>query len=378
MQIPEPYFFAVSSYTMLLISIISFVVIIQTIQTAEITASPSAQRFQFYFLVSLIGFTFAMFRDVSGLPVNLSNSGVFYQFCSLLLYLTISDISLKSFKAYSLYILHIIGAALVVVFASLDYILLHLSVYALIIYPLILFHSVRFAKSEKNFGFHFISVAVCLVLVSAFISILTTDSTQTETGYILLTSSATIGYVLVGIGYLAVLIVRQQNCLKQLATKDPLTGLLNRRGMDLEIRTILASVKRDHTNLSIVTVDLDYFKKINDQYGHDAGDQVLIQFAQLIMLSARETDICCRLGGEEFVLVLPDTDADKALLVAERIRRLVEITDFVHDAHQFNVTASFGVVTDNTDRDIDSFLKDADKALYSAKADGRNCIRQAY
>lgn len=159
--------------------------------------------------------------------------------------------------------------------------------------------------------------------------------------------------------------------------QDPLTRLANRRYFDEWTHKLCSQARRYNETLSLLCCDLDYFKKINDQYGHDVGDAVLKHVANILSGVLRESDIAARFGGEEFVVVLPHTDIFGAFQVAERIR-----TKFADQMTEFNglfvyFTASFGVAQITTDElkqpdGIHLTLKRADKALYRSKQDGRN------
>ncbi len=153
---------------------------------------------------------------------------------------------------------------------------------------------------------------------------------------------------------------------------DPLTELANRRFFQGRLSAALASAKRHETPLSLVMADLDHFKRINDTWGHAAGDTILKGFADILQSTCRMEDLAARFGGEEFIVMLTQTDRDGAVEYAERVRREME-------AHQFpeieqRVTASLGVSQLKTDEDAESVIKRADDALYRAKADGRNQV----
>ncbi|MGY0614985.1 sensor domain-containing diguanylate cyclase [Vibrio sp. FJH11] len=147
---------------------------------------------------------------------------------------------------------------------------------------------------------------------------------------------------------------------------DSMTGLLNRRGLDKAV----ASLREQNTPFSVLALDVDYFKKVNDTFGHDAGDALLKSVATLIQDQAREGDAVCRAGGEEFIVFLTQTDLDQALVVAERVRKSIESHEFLTVG---NVTISVGVSHwDGTNEPINAVLKSADDALYQAKHNGRN------
>ena len=164
--------------------------------------------------------------------------------------------------------------------------------------------------------------------------------------------------------------------LRELATIDPLTGALNRRAFMEVAERELAMAARNAHPLTVLLMDIDYFKRVNDSYGHRAGDTVLRHFSARVADLLRKGDVLVRYGGEEFCLLLPHTDADGALTLAERIRSMVEINIAVHDSTLIPVTVSIGVSTLVPDAagDILKLLDRADAALYRATARGRNCV----
>ena len=165
---------------------------------------------------------------------------------------------------------------------------------------------------------------------------------------------------------------------EQMAIVDTLTGLYNRRHFyDLGEREI-ERYKRYHSPLSLIMLDLDHFKKVNDQYGHQVGDYVLQELAKIFANSLRKMDIPGRLGGEEFVILLPETNLDQGMLVAERLRQKIETKEFVIEGHKIHITASMGLVSLSDDESsLQMLISGADKVMYQAKAAGRNKVLAA-
>jgi two-component system cell cycle response regulator len=162
-----------------------------------------------------------------------------------------------------------------------------------------------------------------------------------------------------------------------LAVRYILTGLHNRRYLDTNIPVLLTRAMGRERPLSVIMLDFDHFKRINDQYGHDAGDDVLREFATRLRKNIRGMDLMCRYGGEEFVVVLPDSDVEAAKAVAERIRVAVSDTPFAvaTGKHKVNLTISMGVAGLRLMGDsADALFSRADAALYQAKKGGRNRI----
>lgn len=163
--------------------------------------------------------------------------------------------------------------------------------------------------------------------------------------------------------------------LNELATQDYLTGCANRRHFYALAEAELARSRRYRRDLSVVLLDLDHFKSINDRYGHAAGDMVLHDLAEAIRATLRELDTLGRIGGEEFALLLPETSAPEAHRIAERLREMIEDLRVHCDGADLSVTASFGVTERQPDdAGIDALIRRADFALYEAKAAGRNRV----
>jgi len=163
----------------------------------------------------------------------------------------------------------------------------------------------------------------------------------------------------------------------ELAVVDPLTGLNNRRFMESHMASQVREALERGKPMSLLIIDVDYFKNVNDTYGHDAGDMVLKEFGARLKHNTRGIDLACRYGGEEFVVVMPDTDMDRARQVAERLRACVENEPFKtsHAGSYINLTASVGVAClEETEDTPASILKRADQALYAAKRAGRNRV----
>jgi diguanylate cyclase (GGDEF)-like protein len=157
-----------------------------------------------------------------------------------------------------------------------------------------------------------------------------------------------------------------------LARTDELTNLYNYRAFHEYAERHLSLVKHNKTPLCLIMIDIDDFKSVNDKYGHAVGDFALIHVAALLRNKVRSSDICCRIGGEEFAIILPDTDAQGALDLAENIRREFEVSPLNLDGNIIHLTVSIGL----SDKlaSVDELVRDADFALYKAKRNGRNRV----
>ncbi|MTV48194.1 diguanylate cyclase [Heliobacillus mobilis] len=165
--------------------------------------------------------------------------------------------------------------------------------------------------------------------------------------------------------------------LNHLASRDALTGVYNRRCFVELSKLELEKSKRYSRPLSMIILDLDFFKRINDNYGHQAGDAVLQSVADICRYSIRSNDILGRYGGEEFIIFLPETSLEDCHMISHRILSNIAETEIFHEGEYIKFTASIGITGVNsvTVENLDYFLKYADKALYQAKAEGRNCVR---
>lgn len=167
----------------------------------------------------------------------------------------------------------------------------------------------------------------------------------------------------------------KSNSIVETSTKDGLTSLYLRNIFDIYLNKSIENAKRQNTNLSLLMIDIDDFKNVNDTFGHQKGDEVLSKIGYIINESVRETDFACRYGGEELTVIMPNTSSSNAFIIAERIRETIEKENFT----EFFVTVSIGI--SEIDKNINTsiqIIKYADNALYEAKHTGKNkvCIAQ--
>jgi two-component system, cell cycle response regulator len=162
----------------------------------------------------------------------------------------------------------------------------------------------------------------------------------------------------------------------EMAITDALTGLHNRRYMETHLKTLVEQARSGGRALSVLVADIDFFKKVNDTHGHDAGDTVLREFAARFRRNTRGIDLACRLGGEEFIIIMPDTEIARAYQVGERLRACIAAEPFqINTATHLRVTASVGLATLEGPGDTpETLFKRADQALYAAKREGRNRV----
>ena len=163
--------------------------------------------------------------------------------------------------------------------------------------------------------------------------------------------------------------------LEKLSITDPLTSIYNRRKFNELLTIEVERSNRYQTQLSIIMCDIDHFKKINDTYGHDTGDQALKTFSEKINENIREVDIFARWGGEEFIILMPNVSIEDAYAAAEKLRKIIATTE-IEELEQ--ITASFGVTSLQSGETTESLIKRADQAMYNAKNSGRNCVKHIH
>jgi len=155
---------------------------------------------------------------------------------------------------------------------------------------------------------------------------------------------------------------------------DPLTGCVNKKEIEYLLEEFLKNYLRYNTPLSVLMLDIDFFKKVNDTYGHLAGDFVLKKVSSIIRNLIRESDVCGRFGGEEFIILAPNTKLSGALRLAERIRETIKNKEFEFENKKIKVSISIGITSASKNDSIYSLIERADAALYDAKHKGRNRV----
>ncbi|EGW37440.1 GGDEF domain-containing protein [Desulfosporosinus sp. OT] len=187
-----------------------------------------------------------------------------------------------------------------------------------------------------------------------------------------------LGYVFVftGISSASRIISMQYNIekLEWISRSDPLTGLYNRRYIMEKIESEFISTKKNAKKFSLILADIDFFKKINDTFGHDCGDHVLKVVSKSLKDAVREQDFVSRWGGEEFLILLPETEIEGARILVERIKRIIEEQIIEYNGVQVSTTMTFGVTESQDYGMIEDIIKKADNALYEGKSQGRSCI----
>jgi diguanylate cyclase (GGDEF)-like protein len=167
---------------------------------------------------------------------------------------------------------------------------------------------------------------------------------------------------------------KQIGMLREQAMRDSLTNLLNYKSFHHSLNKECYRAKRYNVPLALIIADIDHFKKVNDTYGHQAGDHVLLTVAQELSKSLRNSDSIARHGGEEFGIILPETTLDNAIAVADRLRHAVESLPIEHEGNKMSITVSFGIASLSSEGSItkEELIRRADEAVYRAKSSGKN------
>lgn len=352
----------------------SIVLVIFSLQNNDLPVA-SIRLFKLFFVFSVIGWILFAAKDLSGQKHPLIPPGSVYIISGFLLLIAVKPYPKKSSKLLLVAGLHCLLFYLNLRAPGALQHLLIVSVYALLVYPVIFAVSFQRALSLKNAGNGLIALGALLITVTAPIQLyLGYAADALPTAYSLAFVTTTSSFVLVSIGFLTSILIHKHHQLINQALNDPLTGVLNRRGLSNALATLLPVMETRRSTLSVIVVDIDHFKRINDTHGHKVGDVVLTEVARQLEYFSRASDLVARIGGEEFVILLPGLGAETTLMIAERIRQKVATTPVVLPERKIKVTASFGIASASGRINFETLLNDADQLMYQAKHQGRNCI----
>jgi diguanylate cyclase (GGDEF)-like protein len=335
----------------------------------------SPRLFQAYFVLGEIGWLLNARNAVSGDLVSTDNSQISFMLCTYLLLLAVYKPFQHGAMGRMLPLFHVVLGAFFLFFHDANIEIIAISTYSVVIYAFIAWLCFKRALALNNIGHAIVGSAAIIIIVNSatnpYIVIVLQDLSLMGG---LTTIAMAANYTLIGIGFLASILINEQRELELLSMTDPLTDIFNRRGLEKSIKELKSGNARDKRNFCVISLDLDHFKDINDTYGHDAGDLVLKSVARLISEGRRQSDICARIGGEEFVIVLPNIRNTEASMIAESLRAKLQNTKVIVGAGTVTVTASFGVASHKDSFDLEALLQRADKAMYRAKQSGRNKV----
>jgi len=366
--------YAVALFVLMMVEVLSIIVILLKLRNSDVPLG-MVKTYTLYFISGVCGWILNGLSNASEKYISLAAGGFFYVLCGYLLLIAVSRGRCHPLVRHLVLFFSVAAVLMGVMEKSTANQILILSVFGFFVYLPTTYFSLKNTLRDRNLGDAMITFAVLasviISLVQIYLITVLGDPSLAHS-FALINSSA--GYLLVGIGFVASMLFREHQLLMSQAIKDPLTNLLNRRGMEYAVNIIVPRAYQKKSCVSAIALDIDHFKNVNDSYGHDGGDEVLKSFAKLLELNHRDDDISCRLGGEEFVVIVPWTDSARAEQMAEILRQKVEKLQIEFNDSVISVTSSFGVATTCSEVDIETLLQQADKALYAAKESGRNKV----
>ena len=369
----ENYFYH-GFFVFLLITVVTCCVIATRLMRSSFN-NRSISLFNLFFYLGVIGFGWLWIQDLLDLTPSFRSGVVIYMVSMVLLQLSIYNHDEPS-RFNKIIIAHgAIFSVFAIVTENINQLALVEACFTLSVLPALIYYTTKRAVCEKNIGNTVLSMAQCILLLVPIsqLSIITHEHNLATLYSLTVIAHATV-FVMSGLGLITTLLVDEKKRYLELSLKDPLTGLYNRRGLQfiIEQQQVLSPNKTSILHACIV--DIDFFKKINDSYSHEGGDLVLEVFSDLIKHHLNKEDLCCRLGGEEFLLLFFAADLDSATKYLEELRKTIETSQIAYREHRITVTASFGLTSWQPKDSFESLVNRADKAVYDAKDNGRNRI----
>ena len=369
----------ISAFFMVVItSITSYMLIIFQLRKNHYSIQ-SVHYFFIYFLLGIVGWSALWLKESQILAISIQLLLSNYILINLVLLLAIIESEKRTQIVQSLIITHVLILIGTLFTTQHAHYVVYMTLYTLFLSPLILYFAFQSARQRHNLGNAIIGIAAVPVFILALVQCYgIADNWPPSYSYGLQMTGSSISFILVGIGFMTSMLINEHQQLASLSYKDPLTGLNNRRGLEQALSLTLTALSRDNGCISAIVLDADNFKQVNDTYGHDGGDFVLEEIARILDQQARSSDAKCRLGGEEFLIILPSTPLKEAITLGERIRQAIEETHIRYDDHTFHITTSVGIASQSGKIDLHQLMKSADKALYRAKQEGKNRVCTAH
>lgn len=338
------------------------------------TTIPGLGLFAVFFMAALLGWVAYALQRASNIPMTVDVPSVASIMTSYILFLAAGQRA-GVHRAQYIFGVVCLTACLSVFFAAPRQMFAIQVVTAALFYAsaglVIALHSVQ----TRNIGDALLATAGLLMLIGIPLALaqwLLQGDFESAQGLAFGVYSA--AYVLVAMGFLASIIIDYQQKLSQMATEDPLTQLLNQRGLEHALQVTLAQASRQQTHTATVLIDIDHFQEVNSNFGHETGDQILIQVGQVIQQNSRASDVLARTGAGEFLLVLPETDLDGARLLAERICKDISAVPLEANQQRIPITVSLGVAGGVGEINLETLSSEAARAVNLAKMGGRNRV----
>ncbi len=330
--------------------------------------------FTVYFMAALLGWIAYTLQQVAAVLMPLDVASVAAIINSYILFLAVGARSGHTRGRLVLGALSL-GACMSVFFFPTDAMLvIQMTTAALLFAGSGILAAIRCVRSS-NAGDALLVLATLVMVIGVAVSLYyLLRGNRDELAHAIAFGAHSVAYVLVGFGFLLSVLVEYQHNLSHLAAEDPLTRLLNRRGLENALQVTLAHTARQQIPTSAIMLDIDGMREINDNFGPETGDQVILAIARNLRQLSRASDVVARVGGDDFLLVLPHTPLDAARTLAERIRDSIGATPLSIDRHALPVTLSLGVACITGEVDLDKLSREADRALFLAKRGGSNRV----
>ena len=336
--------------------------------------TPGLGLYTVYFMAALLGWIAFTLQQVVSIPMVIDIPSVTSIFNTYILFLAAGQRAGFRLGRWPLGVV-CLGAALSVFFVTPATMFLVQAITSAACFTLVACLCSWRGWRKHNVGDAIIAAAGLLmtvgVPVAIYQAVVQDDAMAARTTYFGIHSSA---YALVALGFLSSALIEYQQHLSHLSTEDPLTRLLNRRGLEGALQIPMAQASRQQQSTTAIVIDIDCFKEVNDNFGHEVGDQVIRVISQFLVRSSRTSDVVSRAGGEEFLMILPDTDLDAGRLLAERLRANIAERPLLVSHQRIPVTISAGVASAQGAVDLDKLAGEADRAMYLAKRAGRNRV----
>lgn len=336
--------------------------------------TPGLGLYTVYFMAALLGWIAFSLQQVSDVPMAVDVPSVASVLNSYILFLAAGQRAGNERGRYVLGAVCLVACLSVFFVAPGDMFVVQASTAALFFAATGLLCVWR-CWDKRNAGDGITAVAALMMVVGVPLGLYySIVRSQVDLAYTMIFGIYSAAYTLVAIGFLASVVIEYQQKLSHLALEDPLTQLLNRRGLESALQITLAQASRQTSATAAVMVDIDHFKEVNKNFGHDTGDLVIRQVAKVLQRMSRSGDVVGRTGGEEFLLVLPDTDLEGARILAERIRADISDSALIINQQRIPITVSLGVAATVGEIELDRLSQEANRAMILAKRGGRNRV----
>lgn len=373
MELIDPSSWAVMLLTLILLITCVQMVVVYALSGAS-NPTPGLGLYTVYFMAALLGWLAFTLQQAADIPMAVDVPSVASILNSYILFMA-AGARAEDTRGRLVFGALCLGACLTVFFLTPQRMFVVQSATAAVFFAGVAVLCLRRAQNKDNIGDRISGLAALIMVIGMPIALypwlVDSNYVQARTLGVGVHSTA---YVMIVLGFLASVLIEYQQHLSHLATVDPLTRLLNRRGIESALQVTFAQSARQQLFTSAIVLDIDRLKEVNDNFGQEIGDQVVRQTAQFLQRMSRGSDVLARTGGDEYLMVLPDTSLDAARGLAERIRAGVCERPFVVNQQRIAVTVSLGVAGVLGHVDLDRLSSEATRAVNLAKQGGSNRV----